>query len=243
MSNRLKATVYGAAAGAFAALALLVFWTGRTALGSVDAVNLRGIARGRSEFVVSSGGMYFLVVVSAVIGGLAIAGIAYALGRESEPDSPKFPLAYLLPMAAVTSIVIAYAVLRFGLGATATIEEGVVTISVYRMAVLAVVTGAAAGGITASAVDALARPAVLGLEGEAWPTSTRAFLGEMVRALGGPTIATVTIAALAIGLAQLLLTFHGAASIAIFSVVAALVLGGAAAIAYRPWDRENTSGL
>ena len=133
--------------------------------------------------------------------------------------------------------------LRFGLGATATIEEGVVTISVFRMAVLAVVTGAAAGGITASAVDALARPAVLGLEGEAWPTSTRAFLGEMVRALGGPTIATVTIAALAIGLAQLLLTFHGAASIAIFSVVAALVLGGAAAIAYRPWDRENTSGL
>ena len=54
------------------------------------------------------------------------------------------------------------------------------TVSVFRMTVLAVVSGAVAGGITASAVDALARPAVLGLEGEAWPVSAGAFMGEMV---------------------------------------------------------------
>ncbi len=240
MSNRLKATVYGAVAGAFTGLALLVFWTGRTALGSIDGVMLRGTARGRSEFVVSSGGLYFLVIVSAVIGGLAIAGIAYTLGRESEPESPKFPLRFLLPTAAIVAATMAYAVLRVGLGASAGILNGVVTISVFRMVVLAVVVGAVAGGITASTVDALARPANLGFEGAAWPTSTRAFLTEMMRAIGGPTIATVTVAAFAIVLSQFLLQLHGAASVAAFSVVGAIVLGGAAAIAYRPWDNVGS---
>ena len=237
MSNRLKAAVYGSVAGGFVGLALLVYWTGRTALGSIDAVTLTGVARGRSDFVVSSGGMYFLVLVSAVLGGLAIGGISYALGRESEPESPKFPLKYLLPMAAATAAIMAYAVVRFGLGASGTIEEGVVTVSVFRMTVLAVVSGAVAGAITASAVDALARPAVLGLEGEAWPVSAGAFMGEMVRAIGGPIVATVTIAALAISLSELLLTLTGTASVAVFGVVGAIVLGGAAAVAYRPWEK------
>ena len=239
MPNRLKATIYGAVSGAFAGLALLVFWTGRTALGSIDGVVLRGVARGRSEFVVSSGGLYFLVIVSAILGGLAIAGIAYALGRESEPDSPRFPLRYLLPTASLTSAVMAYAILRLGLGASAATLDGIVTISVFRMVTLSLITGAVAGGITASTVDALARPANLGFEGQAWPTSSGAFLTEMMRAIGGPTIATVTIAVLAISLSQFLLQLHGAASVAAFSVVGALVLGGAAAIAYRPWDNAG----
>jgi hypothetical protein len=233
-SNRLRATTYGALAGALAGLGLLVFWTGRVALSSIDGVLLTGVARGRSVFAVSSGGMYLLVVLSGIVGGLAIAGITYALGREAEPDSPRFPLGYLLPAAAAASAIMAYGVLRVGLAVSGDISEGVVTISVFRMAVVAVTAGAVAGAITARAVDALARPAFLGLEGEAWPSSPGLFARETVRALGGPIVATVTVAVLAIGLSQLLLALHGAAVVVVFSVAAALVLAGAAALAYLP---------
>ena len=239
MSNRLKTAIYGAVAGGFAGLLLLVYWTGRTALGSIGGVTLAGVARGRSEFVVSSGGLYFLVAISAVIGGLAIAGLSYTFGRESEPHNTQFPLRYVLPMAAMTAALTAYAAIHFGLDASGTITEGVVTVSVSRMTVLAAVSGAIAGSITASTVDALARPAVLGLEGEAWPTSRRAFVSEMIRAIRGPIIATTVIAALALSLSKLLLSLHGAASVAVFSALGAIVLGGAAFAAYRPWNTPN----
>ncbi len=240
MSRRVRASIYGAVAGALLGLVFLVFWTGRGALASIDGV-LAGPAAGttRAEFAVSSGGLYMLVVLSALLGGLAIAGIAYALGREAEPLSPRFPLRYLLPAAAIGSVVVAYAVTRTGLGAAADIEAGVVTVSAFRMTVIAAAAGAGAGAITAGAVGALARPVFLGLEGEAWPTSGRAVLAEMMRAVGAPTVAIVVVAALAIGLAQLLLAIEGTGAVAVFGIAAGIILFGAAFVAYRPWERQG----
>ena len=97
MSNRLKATVYGCVAGGFVGLALLVYWTGRTALGSIDGVTLTGAARGRSDFVVSSGGMYFRVLVSAVLGGLAIGGIFIRSRPGVRAGEPEVPTEVLAP--------------------------------------------------------------------------------------------------------------------------------------------------
>jgi hypothetical protein len=239
--QRVQSTIAGAVAGGLLGLVLTAIYGGRMALGSVDAVTINGPVA-RSQFVVSSGGMYALVLLVAVVGGLAIAGVTYALGRETEPDAPRFPLAWLMPVAGITSAIMAYAVLRGGLGAVADISAGVVTVSVFRFTIIALVAGIVAGAVTARLVDAVARPALFGEANEAWPESPRAFMLEMARAVGAPTIAAVVIAAFAITFSQVLLQLHGPAAVAAFSVVAALILGLVSLAAYRPWDRGSSAG-
>lgn len=239
MPSRVRSVLYGAAAGALLGIVAMAVWGSRASLGSVQGVLLEpGASRGRSDFVISSGGLYFAVIILAMLGGLAIAGIVYAFGRENDPDGARFPLRYLLPTAAITAAIMAYSTLRFGLGAAADIDAGVVTASVFRMTIISVLMGLIAGGVTASVVDALARPGFIGFEGEAVPASPAAFTKEMMAAIGAPTIALVVVAVVAVGLAQVLLSLHGAAAVAAFSVAAALILAGAAFVAYRPWERD-----
>lgn len=239
MPSRVRSVMYGAAAGALLGVVAIALWGSRASLGSVEGILLDPAAgRGRSDFVISSGGLYLAVILLAMIGGLAIAGIVYAFGRENDPDGARFPLRYLLPTAALTAAIMAYATLRAGLGSAAGIEAGTVTISVFRMAIISAITGLVAGGATASVVDALARPGFVGFEGEAVPASPAAFTKEMMAAIGAPTIALVLIAVLAVGLSQVLLSMSATASVVAFSVAAALILGGAALAAYRPWERK-----
>ena len=232
--------MYGAAAGTLLALSGLAVFGSRMALGSVEGILLEpATSRGRSDFMVSSGGLYLGLLIVAMLGGLLIAGIVYAFGREDDPEGQRFPLRYLLPTAAITAGIMAYAMLRAGLGAVADIEAGVVTVSVFRMIIILLVAGLVAGGATASVVDALARPGFLGFEGEAVPASAAAFMKEMLSAIGAPTIALVVIAVFAVGFSQVLLELHGAASVAAFSIVAGVVLALAALAAYRPWDKSG----
>ncbi|MCP3973748.1 MAG: hypothetical protein GY720_04570 [bacterium] len=239
MPGRVRSVVYGAAAGALLGVVAVALWGSRASLGSVEGILIDPAAgRGRSDFMISSGWLYLAVILLAMLGGLTIAAIVYAFGRENEPDGARFPLPYLLPAAAVTAAIMAYTSLRFGLGATATIEAGTVTVSVFRLIIISVIVGLVAGGATASVVDALARPGFLGFEGEAVPSSPAAFSREMMAAIGAPTIALVVIAVVAVGLSQLLLSLSATGSVVAFSVAAALILGGAALMAYRPWERE-----
>ena len=240
MSPRLKSVTYGAFAGALLALGGLALFGSRVSLASVQGVLLDpATGRGRSDFVVSSGGTYLALIIVSMVGGLLIAGIVYAFGRENEPEGARFPLRYLLPTAAITAAIMAYSMLRVGLGAVADIDGGLITVSVFRLIIVLLIAGFVAGGATASVVDALARPRFLGFEGEAVPESSAAFVGEMLSAIGAPTIALVVIAALAVGFSQVLLSLHGTAAVAAFSIVAAIVLGLAALVAYRPWDRTE----
>jgi hypothetical protein len=241
--KRYRSTFYGAVAGGLLALLLTAVFGGMTALGSVDATVLDpATGRSRPEFVVTNGAMYFLVIVMALIGGGVVAAVTYAFGRQSEPTSPKLPLRYLLPAGAITAAVFTYAVLRAGLGAAGDITAGVVTISVFRLLIVAVIAGAVAGGVTAGAVAALARPDFLSVEGEAVPASAQAFAREMVRAVSGPMIGTLIAAGFAVGLSQILLAIEGVGAVAIFSVVGAIVLGGATLLALRPWERNGPGG-
>lgn len=240
MPQRVTSVIYGAAGGAFLAIVGLTVFGSRASLKSVQGVLLDPAAgRGRSDFVVSSGGLYLAVIILAILGGLVVAGAIYAFGSRDAGER-RFPLRFLLPTAGITAAIMTYAVLRAGLGAVATIELGSVTVSVFRLIVVSLVAGAVAGGATASVVDALARPSFLGFEGEAAPHSPAAFMREMVSAVGAPTIAVVASAVFAIGLSQILLSLHGAAAVAAFAVVGAAVLGGAALVAYRPWDKTST---
>ena len=240
MPQRVRSVVYGATGGALLALVGLAVYGSRASLRSVQGVLLDPAAgRGRSDFMISSGGLYMAVIILAVLGSLVIAGAIYAFGSR-EIGERRFPLRFLLPTAGITAAIMAYALLRAGLGAVATIELGTVTVSVFRLIIVSMVAGTVAGGATASVVDALARPSFLGFEGDAVPRSSAAFMREAVSAIGAPTIAVVAAATFAVGLSQVLLSLHGTAAVAAFSVVAALVLGGAALIAYRPWDRARS---
>jgi hypothetical protein len=240
MRHRAVSTAWGAATGSLLALAALVLFTGRQAIDSVGSVVLSYDAmRIRPQFAISSGGLFLLVAGTALIGGLAVAAITYARSGALDPSSERFPLRGVLPVGAVTGLVAGYAVLRAGLGATATIDAGVVTISAYRMIVVAGLAGLVAGGATAAVVEPLARKRVLGIGGEGWPEDRAPFAHSMVRAVGTPVLAAITIVALAIGLSELLLALGDNAAIAVFAIVAAAVLGGIALLAYRPWDHSD----
>jgi len=240
MPQRVRSVIYGAIGGAFLAVVGLTVFGSRASLRSVQGILLDPAAgRGRSDFIISSGGLYLAVIILAVLGGLVIAGVVYAFGSR-EAGERRLLLRFLLPAAGITAAIMAYAILRAGLGALATIELGTVTVSVFRLIVVSMAAGAVAGAVAASVVDAVARPSFLGFEGEAVPHSPAAFMKETMSAVGAPTIAVVIVAAFAIGLSQLLLSLHGAAAVAAFGIVAAAVLGGAALVAYRPWDRRST---
>ena len=239
MPQRVRSVVYGAAGGALLALVGLAVFGSRASLQSVHGVLLDPAAgRGRSDFMVSSGGLYVAVIILAVLGGLVIAGAIYAFGSRDSGER-LFPLRFLLPTAGITAAIMAYATLRAGLGAVATIDLGTVTISAFRLIIVSMAAGAIAGGATASVVDALARPSFLGFKGDAVPHSPAAFMREAVAAVGTPTIAVVMAAAFAIGLSQILLSLHGTAAVAAFGVAGAVVLGGATLVAYRPWDSST----
>ncbi len=235
---RLRAIFYGAAAGGILALAALAVLGGRFGLGAAEATPVaEGSPRAAIDFAASSGGMYLIVIFTGILVGLAVAGIGYAFGRESEPESPKFPLRWTLPMAAVTAAIAGYAAMRGGIGVLGDIDAGVVTISVFRFVLISLVAGAVAGAITAYIVDRLARPDLLGLGGVAWPSRPGEAMGAMARSVGIPLLAVVVAGAFAVGLSQLLLGAGGAAAVAIFSIAGAIVLGGATLVAYRPWER------
>ena len=238
--TRARATFHGAMAGAFLALVLVAFWTSRTSLTSVIGVETpdAGVAS-RAEFAVSSGGLYVAIVVAAVIGGLAIAAVVHATVRESTADRRVVPIGYIFPIAAVLSSVGGYAAARGALAGLADIEAGVVTISVFRFVMVALIAGAVAGGFTAGGVQAFASPGFLRIEGEAVPSSGTAMMREMGRAVGGPTMGALVVAALAIGVSLLLLELEGGVAVAAFSVIGAIVLFGAAFLAYRPWDKAG----
>ena len=232
--KHLAASLYGAAAGAVAALVLMPIFVGLFAVDTLDIINRR------ASFAASTGSMYLLVIVLGLIGGLAISAVTYAFGKESEPGTQRFPVHWMLPIGAVVAALFAYMVLRFGVGAAGDITAGVATISVLRMVIVALLMGLFAGAATAAVVDALARPSLIGFEGEAAPESTGAMVKEMLRAIGAPVIAIIVAAAFAVALAQLLLAFEGVGAVVIFSVVGALVLGGATLIALRPWERDSS---
>lgn len=238
--SRIRAVLYGAIAGSILGMSAMALFGGRFGLGSAVATpTSEGSVHASVEFMASTGGLYLIVLVIGVLGGLIIAGTAFAVGRENDPESPRFPLRYLLPVAAVVSALAAYTGLRVGLGGWGDITAGVATISVSAMVGIAAVTGAVAGALTSSIVDRLARPETLGLGGAAWPSSPGALMSDMVRAVGTPLIAVVAAGGFAIAFSEILLAAEGTAAVAIFSGMGAVALGGAALMAYRPWDKKD----
>jgi hypothetical protein len=240
--RRLVAVALGALTGGFLALGAMALVVGNVAIDTVDAVVLsQATSRVRPTFAASAGAVYTLVIVLGALAGIVIGLIAYLLAREIDPDRERFPLRYLLAVAAVTSAVVAYAGLRTGVGAVGSITAGVVTLSVFRATVVAVVTGAAAGAATAFTMHVLVEPSFLGLEGAAWPKTRREFLVASAKAVLAPIVAVAVAGGAAVGLAQIMLSLTTEGAVIFASAVAVVVLGGAALLAARPWDKQPPS--
>ncbi len=237
---RLRTVTYGALFGALLSLMAMALFGGRFALGSATATPVAdGSAVARIGFEASTGWMYLLAVMAGLVAGGCIAAATYAVGREAQPEAPRFPLRWVVPVAAGVAALFSYGGLRTTLLLGGETTEGIGTISLVAMVVGLLITGAVAGAITAAVVDRLARPETLGLGGAAWPTSPRALIGEAARAIGTPMMAMVAAGGFAVVLAETLLALEGTAAVVVFSLAAATVLGGATLLAYRPWERRS----
>lgn len=196
----------------------------------IDAVGQQG----RAMFTVGEGAMDLFIVVIGALGGALLGSIAYAIGREASPDSPRVSLAPLIVVGAAIGALIGFAVARAALGIAATREGEVVTVSVFRATVVALIAGGATGGIIGGTIERVARPETLALGGEAWPSSPLAFLKDAARAMGPPALAILLSGAVIALFARVLLDAPRGAALVLFGGVAALVLVGAAFIASHP---------
>ncbi len=233
--------INGAVAGTVIALGLAVWFGSFVATESVTAIELSpGIAQ--PVFVASATSMWFLVVVVSFLGGLALTGLAYGIGRILEPEARRFPLRYLIPIGVILSIAVGFAATAFSVTVVGDISiDGTVTIPVSTMFIVAAIAGLVVGSVTVPVVDALARPAVVG-GNEAMPASARDVWVDMARAVGVPLIAMIIIVLLAVSLAQVLLNSPSPiVSVAVFALVALVILGGTTALALRPWDRDGST--
>ena len=240
----------GAAAGTVLALMFVALGANYMVETAAEAAHLSASRNlSRPHFVANAGSVYLYVTGAAAIGGAVIALVTASVAGRVHPEEPRFGPWPMAALGAGVSAVTAYAVLRGGLGswaditADATIGQTLITITVFRAVITAILCGAAAGAATAITADSCSRRSVVGLAGAAWPNRAR-FTSESTRAMAIPLLALVGIAIVVFGLAEILLT--GEAELKNFAVFvaggfAALVLAAAAFIASHPkrTDRDE----
>lgn len=227
MKNRATVILSGALAGGLIGIALFALFAGRFA---IDALGLTG--GGDAELTVTSGALYLATVVAALIGGVIVSVIAYGVSSDDDETVTRFELGHILPFGLVTAVAAGYSILRAGLGVAGDAEAGIVSLPIAALALTVLISGLVTGALVAWVVATLAAKSIVGFEGEAAPSSTTAMMKAATRAVTGPMLAIIVIAALAIALSQLLLAAEGVAAIAIFGGAAAVVLLGAAGFAY-----------
>ena len=226
--------VTGALGGLIIAMALLAFFGSFVALDTVE------LEDGVASFSAGAASLGLLVFVLGAAGGLTIAAFAFVGGRARDPNTPRYGFGWLAIVGAVLGGTMAFATVSLGVTIAGSRVSGSVIIPVTALVVGVAAAGLLAGAITAPIVDALARPAYFGEVGAATPVSSVEFWGDMVRAIGIPTLAIAIGALLAVGLAELLLSAGSSTvSVAVFSIAGALILGATALFAMRPWDRST----
>lgn len=226
----------GSLVGALLGIAVLALASARVIEFGLDAAT---DASGRSTpvFQVTQGAMYLLVVAAGAVSGSLLGLIGYAIGREAAPDEPRFSAAPLALIGAGVGAAIGFAATRAGINAGGDITGGLVTLSVFRAGVIALIAGAITGGIVGGTVERVSRIEALGIGGEAWPRSPGAFIRDAAAAMGLPALGIALGAVIVFGLSRVLLEAETEVGLVVFGGVAALILFGAAVIAARPPSR------
>ena len=217
-------------------MAFFAFFASFTALDTVSRTGSDGVA----AFTADRASLGFLVFSLGALGGITIAAFAYVVGRAREPGVARYAFGWLGMVGIVLGGSMAFATVSLGVTIGGSTSSGSITVPVTAMVVSVAAAGLLAGAITAPIVDALASPAYFGDIQAATPVTSAGFFTDMGRAIGTPALSIAVGALLAVGFAELLLSTESAAiSVAIFSVVGALILGGTALVAARPWDRTS----
>ena len=214
-------------------LAVVALAAGRVVGSGIDTVLIDG-EPARATFLVTQASLYILVVAASTVGGAVVAAAGFATGRMSQPESKRFALGPLTLIGALAGAVVGFAAARTGIGVGGTTIDGIVSLSVFRAAMVALITGAVTGVVIGGTVERAGRPEVFGFEGTAWPTNPAAFLRDAMAAMGLPTLGLVMGLAIVFVLSRVLLEADKTTSLIVFGGVAALVLFGAAAIAAMP---------
>jgi hypothetical protein len=225
--------IIGAVIGAVLGIGVLVLAASLVIDGGVTTTG-----DGSAVFVVGEGAMHTLIAAAAAIGGALLGALGYAVGREADPERTSLSALPMVLLGTAMGAVIGFSVARAGLGLVADISAEVVTVSVFRAAVVALIAGAATGGVVGGTVERLARPETLALEGEAWPSKV-AFARDAVAAMGLPLLAVVVGGSLIAGMARLLLDASHNVALVLFGGIATVVLLGAAIIAANPPRRSS----
>ncbi|GMQ85277.1 MAG: hypothetical protein BMS9Abin07_0843 [Acidimicrobiia bacterium] len=229
--------VTGSLGGISIAMAFFAFFATFTALDTVSRAGGDGVA----AFIADRASLGLLVFFLGAVGGLTIAAFAYVVGRAREPGVARFAFGWLGMVGIVLGGTMAFATVSLGVTLAGSTSSGSVTVPVTALVLSVATAGLLAGAITAPIVDALASPAYFGNIQTATPVTATGFFTDMGRAIGIPALSIAIGALLAVGLAELLLSAESAAvSVAIFSVVGAIILGGTALAATRPWDRASS---
>ena len=231
------AIIIGSLVGAVLGITVLALAAARVLEGGLDAVT-DASGRATPVFRVTQGAMYLLVGVAGAAGGSILGVIGYAVGREAAPDEPRFSATPLALIGAGVGAVIGFATVRAAVGAGGDIAAGLITLSVFRASVVALVAGAITGGIVGGTVERISRTEALGIGGEAWPRSPGAFLREATAAMGVPALGIALGAVIVFGLSRVLLESETEVGLIVFGGVAALILFGAAVIAGNPKSRK-----
>lgn len=222
----------GSIVGAFLGIGVLALAAARVLDGGMGVI-VDPAGRANAVFQVEQGAMYLLVVVAGAVGGSILGLIGYAVGHEAAPDEPRFSPGPLATIGAGVGAVMGFAATRAAVGAGGSIEFGIISLSPFRAAVVALVAGAITGGIVGGTVERISRREALGIGGEAWPHSPGAFIHDAVAAIGFPALGIVLGAGIIYGLSRILLEAEAEVALIIFGGAAALILLGAV-IATRP---------
>ena len=228
-----SAIFLGGTLGAILGLAVVALTAGRVIGSGIGTVLIEG-EPARATFLVNQAALYVLVIVASGIGGAVLAAVGFAAGKLAGPENERFALTPLVVIGALVGVVIGFAAARTAIGVGGTISADVISLSVFRAAIVAIVTGAVTGTVVGGTVERVGRPEVLGFAGSAWPANPVAFLRDAMAAMGLPTLALVTGLAIVFVLSRVLLEADKTTSLIVFGGVAAIVLFGAAAIAALP---------
>ena len=224
------AIVVGALAGAAIGLGAVALSAGRVLDAGVGFVT-DGSEASAPAFVVGQAGMYLFVAVAGSIGGAVLGLIGYAVGREADPTVRRFGAGPMAMVAAGIGAAFGFGVFRALAGLMADVVEGMVTLTVFRAVLVAIVAGAATGAVCSGSVERFSRLEAFGFTGEAWPATPGVFIRDAAAAVGVPILGLGVGVSAVYVFSRVLLDAEGNTAVTLFGGVAALILFGAALIA------------
>ena len=230
----LVAGALGLLVGAAMGLVAFAFAAART----ID----HGLVLGQSgaSFVVGRGSMTIFIMLAGAAVGAVLGTLGYGVGRLADPGERRYGIGIITALAAGTGALVAFGASRAAIGASATsILDSTVTITAFRAALVAVITGAVTGLLVATSMERMARPMLYGFGGEAWPASRGEFVRDAISAIGFPVVSVGVTAAIVIGFSQFLLGVSHTTALIGFSAAAGVILFGASVIAGREPRRRS----